>query len=189
MMTIFTGTVYAGESNSTVQTIVVDANNTTIANHITVKAGEYFKVAFYTSVGTGYQWTLDSKQELALIEQVSVDSAASNDRFSSVPGGKVKEEFYLRVKPEATGQQTLHFFLIRPWESNVKPVQVFDLDAIIEGKKILKGQVDHIIYATPNLDLGIKKLEDLLGIKAIPGGSHPGLGTPMHLLPWGVTFI
>jgi hypothetical protein len=37
--------------------------------------------------------------------------------------------------------------------------------------------VDHIVYATPDLNLGIQKIEDLLGVRAAPGGQHPGRGT------------
>ena len=38
-------------------------------------------------------------------------------------------------------------------------------------------KLDHIIYATPDLKPGIETLEKLLGVRAIPGGQHPGHGT------------
>jgi Glyoxalase-like domain len=38
-------------------------------------------------------------------------------------------------------------------------------------------KLDHIIYATPDLNLGIDTLEKLLGVRAMPGGQHPGHGT------------
>jgi hypothetical protein len=36
---------------------------------------------------------------------------------------------------------------------------------------------DHIIYATPDLQFGIDTLERVLGVRATPGGQHPGHGT------------
>jgi Glyoxalase-like domain len=38
-------------------------------------------------------------------------------------------------------------------------------------------KLDHIIYATPDLNLGIDALERVLGVRATPGGQHPGHGT------------
>jgi hypothetical protein len=38
-------------------------------------------------------------------------------------------------------------------------------------------KLDHIIYATPDLKLGVDTLEELLGVRAIPSGQHPGHGT------------
>lgn len=49
----------------------------------------------------------------------------------------------------------------------------------------LQGQVDHIVYATPDLDLGIRQMEELLGITATPGGRHPGWGTHNALISLG----
>ena len=49
---------------------------------------------------------------------------------------------------------------------------------------------DHIIYATPDLKLGIDKLEELLGVRAIPGGQHLGHGTRNALIRLGArTFL
>jgi hypothetical protein len=45
--------------------------------------------------------------------------------------------------------------------------------------------VDHLIYATSNLEAGIESLEELLGVSAIVGGSHPGLGTCNALMKLG----
>jgi len=49
----------------------------------------------------------------------------------------------------------------------------------------LLGRVDHLVYATPDLNLGIDKLEKLLGVRATPGGQHLGLGTRNALIALG----
>jgi hypothetical protein len=38
-------------------------------------------------------------------------------------------------------------------------------------------KLDHIIYATPDLGLGIATLERVLGVRATPNGQHRGHGT------------
>jgi hypothetical protein len=50
----------------------------------------------------------------------------------------------------------------------------------------LLGRVDHLVYATPDLKLGIHKLEKLLGVRATPGGQHLGLGTRNALIALGL---
>ncbi len=45
--------------------------------------------------------------------------------------------------------------------------------------------IDHLVYASPDLDRGIQAIETLLGARAVAGGSHPQWGTRNALLALG----
>jgi hypothetical protein len=50
-------------------------------------------------------------------------------------------------------------------------------------------RIDHVIYATSDLDAAAARLEDEFGLKAVGGGRHDGLGTHNRIVPLGDGYL
>ena len=46
----------------------------------------------------------------------------------------------------------------------------------------IPAQLDHLIITVPDLEAGVAAVEEATGVRAVPGGSHPGRGTANSLL-------
>lgn len=50
-------------------------------------------------------------------------------------------------------------------------------------------RIDHVIYATHDLDGAAARVEAQIGVAAVGGGRHDGLGTHNRIVPLGATYI
>jgi hypothetical protein len=50
-------------------------------------------------------------------------------------------------------------------------------------------RIDHVIYATADLDAASARIEEELGLDVLPGGRHTGLGTHNRIVPLGGGYL
>lgn len=52
----------------------------------------------------------------------------------------------------------------------------------MDSLNTIPAQLDHLIITVPDLEAGVAAVEEATGVRAVPGGSHPGRGTANFLL-------
>ena len=52
----------------------------------------------------------------------------------------------------------------------------------MDALNTIPAELDHLIITVPDLEAGVAAVEAATGVRAIPGGSHPGRGTANFLL-------
>lgn len=50
-------------------------------------------------------------------------------------------------------------------------------------------RIDHVVYATSDLDAAAARLEAELGLPSVPGGRHAGMGTHNRIVPLGGGYL
>ncbi len=50
-------------------------------------------------------------------------------------------------------------------------------------------ELDHLLWGVPDLEKGVEELQTRSGIRARPGGAHPGMGTRNALIGMGSTYL
>ncbi|SDT07289.1 Glyoxalase-like domain-containing protein [Brevibacterium siliguriense] len=52
----------------------------------------------------------------------------------------------------------------------------------MDALNIIPAELDHLVITVPDLESGVAAVEESTGVRAVPGGSHPGRGTANFLL-------
>jgi inhibitor of cysteine peptidase len=93
---------------------------------ITIKNGDTLVVELEGNITTGYTW-VPAAQDPQLLTQVGEAEVTPESDAIGAPGMIV-----LTFQASATGQTVLHLDYKRPWETDVEPIQTFEVTVVVE---------------------------------------------------------
>lgn len=89
--------------------------------------GEYIRVELTAASGTGYEWKLMEEPKLARVEKSGPEQVYPDKNLSGGPNRVI----YTLQAGEASGTESLHFVLARPWEDNKLTVKKLSVNMTV----------------------------------------------------------
>jgi len=90
---------------------------------------------------------------------------------------------FARLLPPAFGRRSLLLRVCLRWSGRETPRAASERCTVFN--RVTVEQLDHLVYAVPDLEKGIEQLEAKLGVRAAVGGRHVGEGTRNALIGLG----
>lgn len=95
----------------------------------TLKNGQVLTIRLESNITTGYSWEVAECDESVLKLDGEPEYVTSERDQNLVGAGGVQ---IFRFKPAAAGKTHLKLVYHRPWEKDVEPVEIFDLDVTVQ---------------------------------------------------------
>lgn len=96
---------------------------------ITLKQGQALSIQLESNITTGYSWTIDNVDEAVLKSQGEPEYVEAQPG-KQLTGGGGWQTFHFQ--PGKTGQTNLKLIYHRPWEKDVEPIQIYEVQVTVE---------------------------------------------------------
>lgn len=107
----------------------VTVDESSAGSVVSVKTGQDFYVRLKSNITTGYSWAVQEGDEAVLPLQGEPEYITS-DQDRKLAGAGGVEVF--RFKPAKTGKVHLKLIYRRPWETDTKPAQTYEIDVDVQ---------------------------------------------------------